>query len=115
MDNAKRALYGVDEALGEIRALKALVESKTNIFYVAGKPTDSLTTFGKIKVTGPAAAILLCDSLSGSIILNGLTIAGGTSPYIFVIPKGEGELTLSGVRYSAKALFFGAIKQIAAP
>ena len=110
MDNAKRALYGVDEALAEINKLRALIERRTGLTYAEGKVEGSVTSFGRIKVTGAAVAIVLCDSVSGSIVFNGVTIAGGTSPFVFQIPEGESELTLSGVRNNARALFFGSVK-----
>lgn len=114
MDTAKRALYGVDEALAEVSKLRALIERRTGLVYVKGKPTATATSFGRIKATGTAVAIVLSNGSSGSIAFNGTTVASGASPFIFQIPEGEGELTFSTVSSTACALLFGGIKIIQA-
>lgn len=108
MDKASVALSATEDNAAAIRELNKKLQSRTACRLVVGKSSGSYTTFGTITSSGNTAVIVVFGGTATNIrlLMDGEIINISPSPIVAVLPKGSGELKITGAR-TANALIIG--------
>lgn len=101
MDKTDRALLLAEDNASAVNALYSRLPQR-RVLTSAAK--DGKTSFGSLACTFPVAAVVAFGGAACSLEYCGKTVASGVSPIIAVLPIGNGELRLDGLRNNACAL-----------